>query len=215
MGNKRRPRSARQQRHVRKQVQKGSRQIDSMSFFNLLTGPELLGQLEALLPEYRERKHPATVALAMLLGQVLSAEGSCQNAMNEAMVNRLLRGMEPGSANTRSYSDARKRLPRELVQELARSIATLMGTRTPARWRWRGRHIKLVDGRDDSDAGHPGEPGALSAARQPEGGGRFSDCAPGGGDLARPRCAARCDDGAVQRQRDRGARAVSRVAEVL
>ena len=146
MGNKRRPRSAREQRHVRKQVQKVSRQVDSMSFFNLLTGAELLGQLEALLPEYRERKYPPTVTLAMFLGQVLSADGSCQNAVNEAMVSRLLSGVEPGSANTGSYSDARKRLPRELVQELARSVARQMGTRTPARWRWRGRHIKLVDG---------------------------------------------------------------------
>ncbi|MHB1544906.1 MAG: transposase, partial [Gammaproteobacteria bacterium] len=146
MVNKHRAEHARQQRHVRKQVQKVARQVDSMSFFNLLTGPELLGQLEALLPEYRERKYPPTVALAMFLGQVLSADGSCQNAVNEAMVNQLLRGMEPGAANTGSYSDARKRLPRELVQELARSIATLMGTRTPARWTWRGRHIKLVDG---------------------------------------------------------------------
>ena len=56
MGNKGRPRSARQQRHVRRQVQQAAQQVDSMSFFNLLTGPGLLGQLEALLPEYRERK---------------------------------------------------------------------------------------------------------------------------------------------------------------
>ena len=82
----------------------------------------------------------------MFLGQVLSADGSCQNAVNEAMVNQLLRGMEPGSAKTGSYSDARKRLPRELARELARSIATLMGTRTRARWTWRGWHIKLLDG---------------------------------------------------------------------
>ncbi len=146
MAIKSRARSARQQRYVREQVQKVAQQVDSMSFFNLLTGPELLGQLEALLPEYRERKYPPTVTLAMFLGQVLSADGSCQNAVNEAMVNQLLRGQEPGSANTGSYSDARKRLPPELVQELARSSATLMGTRTPARWMWRGRHIKLVDG---------------------------------------------------------------------
>jgi hypothetical protein len=118
----------------------------SMSFFNLVTGPDLLGELEALLPEYRERKYPPTVTLAMFLGQVLSADGSCQNAVNEASVNRLLSGIEPGSANSGSYSDARKRLPRELVQELARSVARQMGTRTPAKWIWRGRHIKLVDG---------------------------------------------------------------------
>ena len=146
MGNKRRPRSTRQQRHVRKQVQKVARQVDSMSFFNLVTGPDLLGELEALLPEFRERKYPPSVTLAMFLGQVLSADGSCQNAVNEATVTRLLSGVDPGGANTGSYSDARKRLPLELVQGLTRSVARLMGTRTPARWAWRGRHIKLVDG---------------------------------------------------------------------
>ena len=111
-----------------------------------MTGPDLLGELEALLPEFRERKYPPTVTLAMFLGQVLSADGSCQNAVNEATVTRLLSGVDPGGANTGSYSDARKRLPLELVQGLTRSVARLMGTRTPARWAWRGRHIKLVDG---------------------------------------------------------------------
>ncbi len=72
MAIKRRPRSARQQRHVRKDLQKVARQVDAMSSFNLLTGPELLGRLEALLPEYRERKYPPTVTLAIFLGQVLS-----------------------------------------------------------------------------------------------------------------------------------------------
>ena len=55
-----------------------------MDFFNLITGPGLLEPLEALLPEYRERKYPPTVILAMFLGQVLRADGSCQNAVNEA-----------------------------------------------------------------------------------------------------------------------------------
>ena len=146
MGNKRRPRNARQQRHLRKHLQKLTRQVDSMSFFNLVTGPELLEPLEALLPQYRERKYPPTVTLAMFLGQVLSADGSCQSAVNEAIVNRLLSGLVPGSANTGSYSDARKRLPLELVRELTRKIATMMGPRTPVPWLWRGRHIKLVDG---------------------------------------------------------------------
>lgn len=146
MGSKRRPRSARERRHAREQVQKVSCQADSMRFFNLLAGPDLLAERQALLPEYRERKCPPTVTTAMFLGQVLSADGQCQNAVNEVMVSRLLFGMEPGSANTGSYSDPRKRLPRKLVQELARSVARQMGTRAPARSRWRGRNINLVDG---------------------------------------------------------------------
>ena len=68
MGNKRGPRSARQQRNVRTQIQKVARQVDAMSFFNLVTEPDLLGELEALLPEYPERKYPPTVTLATFLG---------------------------------------------------------------------------------------------------------------------------------------------------
>jgi hypothetical protein len=146
MTNQRRPGSTREQQQLRKELQKVARQVDSMSFFNLLTGPQLMERLEALLPPYRERKYPPTVTLAMFLGQVLCADGSCRNAVNEAMVNQMLQGLEPGSANTGSYCDARQRLPRELVQELARLIATQLGTHTPAPWMWRGRHVKLVDG---------------------------------------------------------------------
>jgi hypothetical protein len=37
----------------------------------------------------------------MFPGQIPRADGSCQNAVNEAMVNQLLRGMEPGQREYR------------------------------------------------------------------------------------------------------------------
>jgi hypothetical protein len=117
-----------------------------VDFFNLLTGPELLEPLEALLPEYRERKYPPTVTLAMFLGQVLSADGSCQNAVNDAIVNQLLSGLAAASANTGGYCLARQRLPTEMVCELARQTGALLNKRTPQGWLWRGRHVKLTDG---------------------------------------------------------------------
>ncbi len=92
-----------QQRRLAKQVQN----IDANHFFNLLSGRQLLEAVEAQLPEHRERQYPQTLTLAMFLGQVMSADGSCQNAANEALVNRLLSGMSVGSANTGS---ARKSL---------------------------------------------------------------------------------------------------------
>ncbi len=42
---------AHQQRRIHRRVVNS----DSYEFFNLLTGPELLGQVETLLPEHRER----------------------------------------------------------------------------------------------------------------------------------------------------------------
>jgi hypothetical protein len=138
--------SVRQQRRLKKEVQKVVKKVDSMVFFNQLTSPQLLEALEALLPEFRERKYPPTVTLAMFLGQVLSADGSLQNAVNEAMVNRVLTGLEAGSVNTGPYSDARKRLPTEMVRGLVRYTADLLNTHIPQGWLWRGRHVKLVDG---------------------------------------------------------------------
>jgi hypothetical protein len=135
-------RSARQQRQIAKHLKK----VDANHFFNLLTSPQLLERVEAHLPEHRERKFPPTVVLAMFLGQVMSADGSCQNAVDEAMVTRLLSGMEPGSVNTSGYSQARGRLPTQMVSALTRHSATLLTQNTLQGWLWRGRHVKLVDG---------------------------------------------------------------------
>lgn len=135
-------RSARQQHQVVKHVRK----VDANHFFNLLTCPRLLQWVEAHLPEHRERKFPPTVTLAMFLGQVLSADGSCQNAVDEALVSRLVSGLAPGSANTSAYCQSRARLPESMVSTLARQTAVLLSESTPHGWLWRGRHVKLVDG---------------------------------------------------------------------
>lgn len=131
-----------QQRRLIEQVQR----VDVNHFFNLLTGPALLGSVEALLPEYRERTYPPAVTLAMFLGQVLGADSSCQRVLNEANVNRLLSGLPAGSADTGGYCRARQRLPEEMVCELARQVGESMSAPTPEPWLWRGRHVKLADG---------------------------------------------------------------------
>ena len=66
---------------------------DSYDMFNLLTGPKLLDQVEALLPNHREREFPPTETLSMFLAQALSADGSCRQAVNDAAVKRLVGGL--------------------------------------------------------------------------------------------------------------------------
>ena len=80
MGHNFNRRSAQQQRHLAERAQK----VDANHFFNLLTDPRMLETVEAQLPEHRERQFPPTLTLAMFLGQIMSADGSCQNAVNEA-----------------------------------------------------------------------------------------------------------------------------------
>jgi hypothetical protein len=74
--------SARQHQRFGRHV----RDSDSYAFFNLLTGPRLLNEVEALLPDHRERLFPPTETLSMFLAQVLSADGSCRQAVDNGRV---------------------------------------------------------------------------------------------------------------------------------
>lgn len=141
MGNCNRPAVQRQQ-CIAKQAQTG----DANRFFNLLSSPELLDVVEAQLPAHRERDYPPTLTLSLFLGQVMSADGSCQNAVNALNVNRALMGLSPLSGETGGYCTARKRLPLEMVRVLAQESGRLLGAHTPAGWMWKDRHVKLVDG---------------------------------------------------------------------
>jgi hypothetical protein len=96
---------AQQQRRVRRQAHNS----DAYLFFNLLTSPELLGEVESLLPEHRERLFPPTETLSMFLAQALSADRSCQQAVNEAAVKRLASGLPLCSTHTGAYCRARQR----------------------------------------------------------------------------------------------------------
>ena len=120
--------------------------MDANCFFNLLTSPQLLESVEMQLPEHRERTYPPTVTLAMFLGQVMSSDRSCQNAVNQSNVSRLLSGLSVNGASTGGYCLARQRLPLEMVKSLTRQTSELISSVTPRKWLWRGRHVKQVDG---------------------------------------------------------------------
>ena len=81
---------------------------DAYAFFNLLTSPELLNQVESLLPEHRERLFPPTETLSMFLSQALSADRSCRRAVNEVAVKRLIGGLPRASTHTGAYCRARR-----------------------------------------------------------------------------------------------------------
>jgi hypothetical protein len=133
---------ARQQRRVRGHA----RNSDAYAFFNLLTGPELFDEVESLLPGHRERLFPPTETLSMFLAQALTADRSCQKAVNEAAVKRLAGGLPLCSTHTGAYCRARQRLPMEMVRTLARYTGRWVTAHAPEPWCWRGRRVRLVDG---------------------------------------------------------------------
>lgn len=133
---------ARQQRLVRRHAAKS----DAYDFFNLLTGPALFDHVESLLPNHRERLFPPTETLSMFLAQALSADRSCQQAVDDAAVKRLVGHLPPCSAFTGAYCRARQRLPQAMVSTLALQAGGLVSGTTATPWQWRGRAVRLVDG---------------------------------------------------------------------
>jgi hypothetical protein len=129
-----------------KRIRQHAANSDSFSFFNLLTSPELLDQVESLLPEHRERLFPPTETLSMFLAQALSADRSCQRAVNDVAVKRLTGGLPVCSTHTGAYSRARQRLPIEMVSTLTRYTGQRVAENSPKSWHWQGRAVRLVDG---------------------------------------------------------------------
>jgi hypothetical protein len=121
-------------------------QADAYAFFNVLTGPQMLDGLEKLLPVHRERLFPPTETLSMFLAQVLAADGSCQQAVDDAAVERVLGSLPRCSSRTSAYCQARLRLPTELVMALTRQVGGMIGANAPRWWHSWNRPVRLADG---------------------------------------------------------------------
>ena len=119
---------------------------DCHNIFNILTSPNLIDQVEELLPEHRERLFPPTETLSMFIAQIFSQDRSCQNIVNQAATKSLVAGLTPCSTHTGAYCKARQRLPLEMPQSLARFLGRSIEENIPTSWRWHDRRVRVVDG---------------------------------------------------------------------
>ena len=138
--------SVRQQQWIQRHVRKQARASNACAFFNLLTGPDMLDEVELQLPEHRERLFPPTETLSMFLAQALDADRSCQKAVNNTAMHRLAGNLPPCSTHTGAYCRARLRLPMPMVRTLARSTGQRVAVHASRVWHWRNRPVRLVDG---------------------------------------------------------------------
>ena len=91
-------------------------------------------KVESVLPDHRERCFPPTETLSMFLAQALSADRSCQKAVDEAAIKRLAAGLKPGSTHTGAYCRARQRLPVAMVNTLAGYVGERVTAHAPDAW---------------------------------------------------------------------------------
>ena len=134
------------QRQQQNRVKNHIKNTHANAFSELLSEPELLDQLETLVPPHRERLFPPKETLAMFIGQVMSADRSCQNAVNQAAIQRLSEGLPDCSSHTGAYCKARQRLPLEIISTLSCCAGNKIASSSPKGWRWQGREVVLVDG---------------------------------------------------------------------
>ncbi len=134
-------------RHQQQRMRQHATNSNAHAFFKLLTNPELLRGIESSIPKHRQRLFPPTETLSMFFwAQAMSADRSCQNAVNDLSIKRSCEGLKSNSIHTGAYCKARARLPVEMVSTLLRSTGSSMSNQAPSSWRWRGRPVRLVDG---------------------------------------------------------------------
>ncbi|MFP5381236.1 MAG: IS4 family transposase, partial [Gammaproteobacteria bacterium] len=95
---------------------------------------------------FRERIYPPLTTLGLFIGQALSPDGACQDAVARRLSERTARGQTACSLNSGPYCKARQRLPLGLISRLAVSVGERLERASPTDWKWRGRPIKLLDG---------------------------------------------------------------------
>lgn len=161
------------QRHA---LKRGLRSIDAYAFFDLLTDPSMLDQVEAHLPAHRERLLPPTEVLAMFLAQTMSADRSCQYAVNSFVARRVAGGLSACSTSTGAFCRARQRLPEAMVMALLKFAGQRLVDTAPRMANWRGRRVRLVDGTTISMPDTPANQKAFPQTRRQKPGLGFPLC---------------------------------------
>lgn len=95
---------------------------------------------------FRERIYTPVVTLWMFLGQTLSKDHSCRDAVHRLNAWRVAHGKEKADSNTTAYCEARQRLPEVVVQELAKRSGRKCQQQANRQWHWKGRDVKVADG---------------------------------------------------------------------
>jgi hypothetical protein len=95
---------------------------------------------------YRDRVYPPLTSLGLFIGQALSPDGACQDAVARHLSERRARGESGCSLSTGPYCKARQRLPLSLIRRLGEAVGEALEHSIPRNWKWRARSVKLLDG---------------------------------------------------------------------
>lgn len=95
---------------------------------------------------WRERVYTPWITLGIFLSQVLSADHSCDDAVERFQKFRSDRGLPAVAPETSSYCEARQRLPEALTWDLVRRTGQAIHRQAEGAWLFHGRPVQVVDG---------------------------------------------------------------------
>jgi hypothetical protein len=125
---------------------KSLHQSNALPFHEILDAEMVNAALKAAGVTFKQRIYTPFVTVCMFLSQVLDPDHSCRAAVARLIVWLVLTGREPCSSDTGSYSDARHRLPLEVIVELVRRTARKTDADASQQWLWNERKTWLIDG---------------------------------------------------------------------
>ena len=135
-----------------------------LPFAESLSQASILDALERHGVTFRDRIFSPVTTIWGFLGQVLSDDHSCRDAVSRVLAHRAASGLEPCSPNPASYCDARSRLPTAVLRTLAKNTARQLQDGIPGAWKWHGRNVFIADG---SHVSMPDTPENQEAYPQP------------------------------------------------
>lgn len=118
----------------------------SLIFERFLPAAEVRQVCADLNHSFRDRIYNPVITLWMFLGQTLSPDHSCREAVCRLNAWRVERSKPKADANTTAYCEARQRLPEEVVAEISRRSGQRCQATAASNWKWKGRGVKLADG---------------------------------------------------------------------
>jgi Transposase DDE domain len=96
--------------------------------------------------QWRDRIYTPWITLGIFLSQVLSADQSCDQAVDRFQKCRNDQKLPKVATDTSSYCEARNRLPETLTWDLVRETGRSIHQKAEQSWLFHGRSVKIVDG---------------------------------------------------------------------
>jgi hypothetical protein len=131
--------------HQIRQFKNSIFQFAHLPFADIMT-TDALEQIIENSTSSRDRIFTPLVTLKAFIFQVLSTDGSCRQAVNHVLSERLFQGCSANSIKTGAYCKARKRLPHKQLKQAVESSGKTLHEQADKSWLWKGHNTVLTDG---------------------------------------------------------------------